>query len=229
MTVSKKITKRGLILVGIAALIVSAVGLGVAQGGGGTLTKKAAKKTYLSKKSANKQFLKTATADSTFQKLEKTIQIPASMAGFTGSAFTGYSDTNGFSSGARHLDGGFGSIGWSFILPPQFSAGSGLTVKVYYALGVTGCTFNLEPNSLSVSNIGAPSVGSQGDIGTPGDLHAAPPSGQVGSLNWTIPGTVQGQQLKPGTAVTFGTFRDSAGPDTCGGALTIKGHEVSWG
>lgn len=222
--IAGRVTRRGIAIIGIAALLVAGIGLGVAEGGKKqpVLTKKQAKKTYLSKKSANQQF-------ATFQKLEKTIQIPASMAGFTGSASTGYSDTNGFSSGARHLDGGFGSIGWSFILPPQFSAGSGLTVKVYYALGVTGCTFNLEPNSLSVSNIGAPSVGSQGDIGTPGDLHAAPPSGQVGSLNWTIPGTVQGQQLKPGTAVTFGTFRDSAGPDTCGGALTIKGHEVSWG
>jgi hypothetical protein len=222
------------VLVALAALIVAAAGLGVAQGGPGFLTKKKANKTFISKKKANNKFLSKNAAANQYQKLETRIQIPASMVGLARTdPETDYSDTNGASAGAQHLNTGFGSLGWSFVLPPHYPAGTPLNVKIIYAVTATGCNFHLVPNSLSVSNVGASVGGSQNDIGNPGAIHAAPPSQQAASLDWTIPATVTGgagATLQPGSAVTFGTFRnsDNAG-DTCAGIVAIKGIEVSWG
>jgi hypothetical protein len=226
---SRKITKRGLILIAIAALIVSAVGLGVAQGGGGTLTKKSAKKTYLSKKTANKQFLKTDAANSTFQTIQRELQVPAATAQPEAPNAI-YDDTNGTAAGAQHTDAGLSVIGWSWILPPYYPAGTQLNVQIYYAIGQTGCSFDLRPNALSINKIGSNNAGvGQGDIGGLQGIFAAPPGSQVSSVTWTIPGTVAGIQLAPGTSITMGTFRNPGlVGDTCVSPLVMKGNIVSW-
>lgn len=219
-----RLTWKGLTVVAMAALLVAAIGLGIAQGGGGVLTKKQANKTFLKKKAANKSFLTKADAGNTYQPKETKLQVPASTAQPI-PPNTDYADTNATGSGARHLNAGFGPIGWSWIMPPNYPAGSPLTVKVYYALGVTGCNFNLEPNSLSINTIGSNSVGTQNNINNGPDFLPAPPANQVSSVTWTIPGA----GIAPGTSVLMGTFRNpNDASDTCNTDLILKGHEVSW-
>ena len=227
---SSRLTFKGLAIVAMATLFVAAIGFGIAQGGGKSkaLTKKQANKTYLTKKAADGKFLTKQTADGAYQPKETKLQVPASTAQPVGAA-TSYSDTNGSAAGALHAGAGFGNIGWSWILPPNYPAGSPLTVNIYYALGASGCNFNFEPNSLSINRFGSNSTGSQNDINNGVDILPAPPANQVTGVTWTIPGTVQGVQLTPGTSVLMGTFRnaDSVG-DTCAGNVALKGLEVSW-
>jgi hypothetical protein len=230
-----RLTWKGLTIVAMAALLVTAVGLGIAQGGSPALTKKQANKKFLTKKAANKflttqaadaKYLTRGAADGAYQPKETKLQVPAATGQPLGP--NTYVDTNAQGSGAHHASSGFGPIGWSWILPPNYPAGSPLTVRVYYLIQAIGCNFNLEPNSLSINKIGSNSVGSQNDINNGPDF--LPTSGgQVASVDWIIPGTVQGEQLTPGTSVLMGTFRNAdTASDTCNADLVLKGHEVSW-
>ncbi len=215
----QRVTRRGLTIVAIVALFVAALGLGTAEGGG-FLSKGKAKKVYLSKKSAGKSYLKKPTK----------LQVPASTAQLFPPQST-YQDTNAAAAGAHHDAVNFGHIGWSWILPPWYPAGKTENVKIYFTVNATGCNLRFEPNSLSINKIGSSVNASQNDIGNPGGTTVSAPStgNQVGSVTWTIPGTVQGTTIGPGTSVLMGTFRNPSDiADTCNADMVLKGMEVSW-
>jgi hypothetical protein len=215
------LSKRGVAVIIIALLGIGAVGLGTVEGAkkGKALTPKAAKKQFFTKKAANAKFLDKP----------RYLDVPAG--GMEGDADANYQFGNGGASGWGMPDPASSVIGIPWTMPAHYPAGAALTVAVTWTIGANACSVFVVPNSLAVHNAGATPFGSQADVGqsTPAPLAAPGGINTVSTVTYTIPGTIDGQQIRPGTTVLYSLFRNPANAgDTCATSAFIKNAHVSW-
>jgi hypothetical protein len=221
-----------LAVVVIGLLAVAAVGLGTVQGKGNQtpLTLKKAKKTFFTKKKSNGRFFTKSQSDSKYLAKPRYVDLPSTSFAVDPPASQDFS--NGGQAGVHLSESAISAVQASWILPKQFPAGTAEKVNLFWDINNNnGCGIVLQPNALSIANLGAPPQGSSGDITSGfGGLLTAPTAGfTVGTASFTIPGTVDGVQAKPGTMVQFSVFRNPGDTgDTCGSPLVLKGGEVSW-
>lgn len=134
-----------------------------------------------------------------------------------------------------HLpDGANGSLGLGFVVPPNYTAGTPLTVRVLWHTDSTGCQFSLRANSISVARNGRQHLygggSSDGLMVVGGETVAAPASSnQTTTTLLEITSPESGSALEPGDSVIFNIFRSGGfGPDTCTGDMVIQAFQVEY-
>lgn len=125
------------------------------------------------------------------------------------------------------------SFDYQFTIPPDYTTGGTLTVRIIWHTSSTDCQMFLRPNSISVARPGRAHIigpfASTGLDGVGGDLLQAPSTSNVTQQKtYTINSPVPATALQPGDNVIFGLFRDlrEGHEDTCTADLTIQGVSI---
>jgi len=127
------------------------------------------------------------------------------------------------------------SFDFQFTVPPDYTSGETLTVRVVWHTSAIDCQMFLRPNSISVSRVGRAHIigpfASTGLEGVGGDLLQAPSTSNVTRQKlYTIDSPVPATPLQAGDNVIFGLFRDlrEGHDDTCAANLTVQGVSITY-
>ena len=157
------------------------------------------------------------------------IQLPATGAFLESSA--NYLPGSNVNSGIRFPSSDFPAAAWAFVLQPDFGTGSPVRVRLTWHTPGTSCGIRLDRSALSVSRSGVVPFGDASDITPPEPnvLNAPATANRAAIMQFTIPGTVDGNALRAGDSISFGVVRlPGAVGDTCTEDLDIHGAEATY-
>lgn len=123
---------------------------------------------------------------------------------------------------------------YSFVIPPDYTSGTDMTVRFIWHTPATSCGIELRPNFISVARAGSTHIAghsvSDGLTLVGGSTLSAPSTANRSSAKeMTINTPVPGTPLMGGDSIIFGLFRSSTAPtDTCANSLVIQGVSVSY-
>jgi hypothetical protein len=122
---------------------------------------------------------------------------------------------------------------FQFTIPPDYTTGNTLTVRVVWHTSATDCQMFLRENSVSVARVGRAHIigefASTGLESVGGDLLQAPSTPNVTQQKlYTINSPIPATPLQAGDNVIFGLFRDlrEGHEDTCAANLTVQGVSI---
>lgn len=183
---------------------------------------------------------KTAATDTTIGLTDSEVDKPASVARFIninpygvllqeGASFaTGF----GASAGITLPNAGTPHISFGFTIPPDYTPGTAIIVRVIWHSPSTNCGIELRPNYISVARAGrthilggGASTGLSAVGGTVLNTSAVANRSEAKDYLITSPDGVT--DLRPGDSVIVGLFRSAAAStDTCSGGLVIQAISV---
>ena len=140
----------------------------------------------------------------------------------------------GPNSGLRLPDGASSSFSMGFTIPPDYAAGTPLTLRMVWHTPSTGCTISFRPNSIAVARPGRTHIAGSGASegltvvgGT--DLSAPTTANSSQETRIQIVSPVPSVPLQPGDVIMFSMFRAGTGAsDTCTGNLVIQGMALQY-
>jgi len=136
--------------------------------------------------------------------------------------------------GMRLPDSGTPNFSFSFVIPPDYTPGTNLTVRFIWHTPATSCGIVLAPNYISVARAGRTHIAgsgvSDGLTMVGGNVLSAPATAnQSSAKDMTISTPVPGTNLQAGDSIIFGVYRSSgSASDTCANYLVIQGVSVSY-
>jgi len=131
-------------------------------------------------------------------------------------------------------DGSSSSLAFGFTIPPDYTPGVALTVRLVWHTASTNCGIELRPNFISVARAGRTHLtGSSVSTGLDavgGTVLSAPNTANLsGEKIYTITSPVTRETLQPGDSVIFGLYRcHGCTADTCTGTLKVQGIQVTY-
>ncbi|MFQ3663114.1 MAG: hypothetical protein SNJ69_12060 [Chloroflexaceae bacterium] len=140
-----------------------------------------------------------------------------------------FSDGFGPNSGLRLPDGAVTSFSLGFTVPPDYAAGTTLTIRMVWHTPSTGCVITFRPNSIAIARPGRTHIigaGASDGLSVVGgvNLNASPTANSSQETRIEITSPVSGTPLQPGDVIMFSMFRAGTAPaDTCTGNLVIQG------
>lgn len=146
----------------------------------------------------------------------------------------GYSTGFGPNAGMRLPDAGTPNFSYSFTIPPDYTPGTALNVRLIWHTPSASCGIELAGNYIAVARAGRTHiVGPATDTGivmVGGTLLSAPPTAnQSSAKDVSITTPVIGTNLQPGDVIIFSLYRSAGrGTDTCTGDLVIQGLSVTY-
>ncbi|MGQ9928536.1 MAG: hypothetical protein ACUVS4_16925 [Chloroflexaceae bacterium] len=121
-----------------------------------------------------------------------------------------------------------------FTVPPDYAAGTPLTVRIVWHTPATGCTISFRPNSIAVARPGRTHITGTGAsdgltvVGST-DLSASATANSSQETRVQIVSPVSSVPLQPGDVIMFSMFRNgTAASDTCTGNLVIQGMALQY-
>jgi hypothetical protein len=162
----------------------------------------------------------------------KFIQLPLASAHIADGAFfdTGW----GPYAGMYLPDSGIPNFDFGFTLPPTYTAGTALTIRLVWHTSGTSGGISLEPNFISVSRPGRISISGpsadQGLTAVGGNTLSVPSTpNQSEAKLYTIVSPDTAVSLQPGDTVIFGLYRNAvAAGDTATSSLVVQGVSVTY-
>ena len=131
-------------------------------------------------------------------------------------------------------DSGSPDFAFGFTIPPDYTPGTPLTVRLTWHTSSTSCGIRLRPNFISVARAGRTHiVGASVSTGLDpvgGETLDAPArSNQSSAKEYTITSPDADTDLEPGDSIIFGLYRwTSSSDDTCTSDLVIQGVQVTY-
>jgi hypothetical protein len=162
----------------------------------------------------------------------KFIQIPLASADVAGG--TAFDVGFGPHAGMYLPDSGTPSFDYGITLPPTYTAGTALTVRLVWHTSGTSGGIVLAPNFIAVSRPGRTSIigpsATTGLTAVGGDTLSAPStSNQSEAKLYTIVSPLSTVPLQPGDTVIFGLYRSASdSADTCTSSLVVQGVSVTY-
>jgi hypothetical protein len=136
--------------------------------------------------------------------------------------------------GMRLPDSGTPNFSFSFVIPPDYTPGTNLTVRFIWHTPATSCGIVLAPNYISVARAGRTHIAGGGVTDgltmVGGNVLSAPATAsQSSAKEMTISTPVPGTKLQADDSIIFGLYRSSgSASDTCANYLVIQGVSVSY-
>lgn len=136
--------------------------------------------------------------------------------------------------GMRLPDSGTPQFSFSFVIPPDYTPGTNLTVRFIWNTPAISCGIVLAPNYISVARAGRTHIigggVTDGLTMVGGNVLSAPSTAnQSSAKDMTISTPVPGTNLQAGDSIIFGLYRSSGHTsDTCANYLAIQGVSVSY-
>lgn len=159
----------------------------------------------------------------------KTVDLTGAIHGEDGTVFE-----SGFEKGFILPNTGLPSLSVPFVLPPDYTPGTPLTIEVMVHMSdpaATACNLNLRPNFVSHGRVGVPHSGvtQSGLEPVSGSTVVAVPSNTEIAIARFIAGpTDPAVPLEPGDKYHFGFFRETRADDTCVDALYLDSIVVKY-
>ena len=152
-----------------------------------------------------------------------------------GALLDGGTFSTGFGPNAgMHLpNSGTPDFAYGFTIPPGYSPGTTLYVRLVWNTASSGCSFVLAPNFISIARSGRTHImgssASSGLYGVGGDILSSPGVNVSALKYYSISSPESGTQLQAGDSIIFGLYRSAgSASDTCAGDLIIQGVRIDY-
>lgn len=182
---------------------------------------------------------KGKAAEATTSLAELQVDRPASVARFIninpyGVLLEGGTFNTGFGAfaGIALPNEGTPNISFGFTVPPDYTPGTAIIIRVIWHSPSTNCGIELRPNYISVARAGRTHIqgaGASSGLSAVGGtvLNTSAVANRSEAKDYLITSPDGATELRPGDSVIVGLFRSAAAStDTCPGSLVIQGISV---